>query len=74
MKVFAELSDPIRGSFLGLPVMIIGVFDDVTCLCIDSEGKLQHVAIDGGLKADVIFDYNKREWVDLQPMTGSKDE
>lgn len=69
MNVFAELSGPIRGTLSGLPVMIIGVFADASILCIDSEGIVKHVDLDGNVKADVIFDYKKREWVDLQPMT-----
>lgn len=49
--------------------MILGFFDNETALCVDSEGGLVIVRIeDRTLKADVRFDYKKREWVDLTPM------
>lgn len=69
MMVFTELSGPLRGTWNGLPMMIIGVFGDGGVLIVDGEGILKHLqpsaTENDGLQADVRYSYDDRKWLDV---------
>jgi hypothetical protein len=64
MQGFQELSAPLRGYFRDFPVIIIGVLGDRRFLCVDSDGRFQDLVVTE-VMSDFRFDFNKKEWVDV---------
>lgn len=66
MYSYTELSAPIRGTWNGLPIIILGVLGDTRFLVVDSEGKFVDLHLNEAM-ADFRFDFKKQEWVDVSP-------
>ena len=64
MGGYTELKDPFRGTFNGLPILILGVLGDTRFLAVDSDGAALDLVITEAV-LDVRYDFDKKEWVDV---------